>query len=227
MFRESSSIDSERTAASVRSLYAKYSAAEDSWFDGTPDSVDRRILQAKKIANISKQASVRLSGRNSASQYIALAAEMDSDRKSLEGLRRDLLTAAMDLEDDEPVYEMHERDPHTNPDGHHTSLEDLPPDVQQQLLHWQWEKEHRDFYGSRSAARHFIAEQECDDLRELTIRAVRHAERLSSTLPMDESRVFVSSFVEAVRDAYEPPKSRRTASFNPVPDFPADFLYMD
>lgn len=191
VFREASSIDSERTASSVRSLYAKYSA-DEGWFDGTPDSVDRRILQAKKIANISKQASVRLAGRNAASQYIALAAEMDSDRASLEGLRRDILTAAADRDDE-----------------HYKSAES--PHIRH-----------------RSAARHFVAEQECDDLHELTIRAQKHAQRLSSTLPMDESRVFVSSFVAAVRDAYEPPRTQRTAASTYVtPDFDPALFYLD
>jgi hypothetical protein len=101
MFRESSAIDSERTAASVRSLYSKYASTEDNWFDGTPDSIDRRIAQCKRIANLAKAGSVRLSGRNASSQYIALAHEMDGDRKALEGLRRDLLTAGMDREDDD------------------------------------------------------------------------------------------------------------------------------
>ena len=55
MFREASAIDSERTAATVRSLYAKYTADEN-WFTGTPDSVDRRIAQAKKIANAAEGA---------------------------------------------------------------------------------------------------------------------------------------------------------------------------
>ena len=54
----------------------------------------------------------------------------------------------------------------------------------------------------RSEARHFIAEQECDDLRELTIRAKNHAMRISSTLPARESRAFVASFVGAVENEY-------------------------
>jgi hypothetical protein len=52
-------------------------------------------------------------------------------------------------------------------------------------------------------ARYFIAEQECDDLRELTIRAKNHAERISSTLSSRQSRAFVASFVQAVRHEAE------------------------
>lgn len=113
MFRESSAIDSERTAASVRSLYTKY-AGNENWFDGTPDSVDRRIAQAKRIANLCKAASVRLAGRNAGSQYIALAHEMDSDRTALEGLRRDLLTAATDREAERYDHPDWEWDNHMN-----------------------------------------------------------------------------------------------------------------
>ena len=54
----------------------------------------------------------------------------------------------------------------------------------------------------RSEARHFVAEQECDDLRELTIRAKNYAERTASTLPASQYRTFVASFVDAVRNEY-------------------------
>jgi hypothetical protein len=55
----------------------------------------------------------------------------------------------------------------------------------------------------RPEARFFIAEQECDDLGELLIRAQNHAERVSSTLPARQSRAHVAAFVEAVRHAAE------------------------
>lgn len=225
MFRESSAIDSERTAASVRSLYAKYSGNEN-WFDGSPDSVDRRIAQAKKISNLCKAACVRLSGRNASSQYIALAHEMDSDREALEGLRRDLLTAAADRDDEA------------------TSVEDLIGPPYEEDERWgdedeMWEKTKRLMAGNglrrqaekaryRAEARHFIAEQECDDLRELTIRAKNYAEKVSSTLPANKSRAFVASFVEAVRGEYQPPRQKRTAASSyGVQDFPAELLYME
>jgi hypothetical protein len=195
MFRESSAIDSERTASGVRALYAKYSENEE-WFTGTPDSVDRRIAQCKRIANAAKAASVRLAGRNAGIQYIALAQEMDSDRTALEGLRRDLLTASSDRyaeegfsfgSGDQSVDKGTIDGPPVN-DGSGPPMES--PLVHQDHLH----------QGSRhiAEARFFIAEQECDDLGELLIRAQNHAERVSSTLPARQSRAHVASFVEAV-----------------------------
>jgi hypothetical protein len=189
MFRESSAIDSERTAKSVGSLYAKYSADEN-WFSGSPDSVDRRIAQAKKISNLCKAASVRLSGRNASSQYIALAREMDGDRADLEGLRRDLLTAAADRDEATSVDELI-GPPYA--EDYQDKFEDrgdkeIPPGLRELL--------------GRSEARHFIAEQECDDLRELTIRAQNYAERTASSLPASQYRAFVASFVDAVRNEY-------------------------
>ena len=309
MFRESSAIDSERTAKSVGSLYAKYSADEN-WFSGSPDSVDRRIAQAKKISNLCKAASVRLSGRNASSQYIALAREMDGDRADLEGLRRDLLTAATDRDDyedyppapdggdEEGLHRDREIDdltaggiplPSEHPKGWNTS----PPRRQQELERKEYRKENpykykdvrfmsnkqagyfgdgqdndwrdeatsvdeligppyaedyqdkfegkgdkeippglRELLG-RSEARHFIAEQECDDLRELTIRAKNYAERTASTLPASQYRAFVASFVDSVRNEYRVAANAmqfnksaniKTAS---ATDFPAEFMYMD
>jgi len=219
MFRESSAIDSERTAKSVGSLYAKYSADEN-WFNGSPDSVDRRIAQAKKISNLCKAASVRLSGRNASSQYIALAREMDGDRADLEGLRRDLLTAAADRDEatsvDELIGPPYAEDYQDKFEGR-GDKEEIPPGLRELL--------------GRSEARHFIAEQECDDLRELTIRAQNYAERTASTLPAPQHRAFVASFVGAVRDEYRSATknyvhktANRTAS---TTDFPASLLYFE
>lgn len=245
MFRESSAIDSERTASGVRALYAKYSENEE-WFTGTPDSVDRRIAQCKRISNAAKAASVRLAGRNAGIQYIALAQEMDSDRTALEGLRRDLLTASSDRYAEEGFSYGHGDDtvdkgtidgpppgggtmgsdlvdhqdhlhqgsryaadvatPQPTPvnDGSGPPMESplappapvMPPAPQQQPT----------VMASRlrPEARFFIAEQECDDLGELLIRAQNHAERVSSTLPARQSRAHVAAFVEAVREAAAP-----------------------
>ena len=256
MFRESSAIDSERTAASVRSLYKKY-AEHETWFTGTPDSVDLRIAQAKKIANIAKQASVRLSGRNAASQYIALAAEMGSDISSLEGLRRDILTAAMDRES--AIYLKRAGYGHGpadhgghGPDGGPAVPEsywDHDVDEERQEREREREDDEAEYRDSlvglhdperyipeglvhsgriRSTARHFVAEQECDDLPELTIRAQRHAERSASTMPVGEFRKFVAAFVAAAREAYESPRTQRTASApTTIQDFDPSLLFMD
>ena len=235
MFREASAIDSERTAATVRSLYAKYTADEN-WFTGTPDSVDRRIAQAKKIANAAKAACVRLSGRNVVSQYIALAHEMDSDRRALEGLRRDLLTAATDRDD----YEDHRRSKHREaikwpePINEKGELIMDGPKMMLPVLEEsdRWDEDGKHYYSEpktsmRSEARHFVASQECDDLRELTIRAKHYAERISSAQPPRQSAAFVRSFVEAVRDAYEPPRQRRTAATHSIQNYPSELMYFD
>jgi hypothetical protein len=249
MFRESSAIDSERTAKSVGSLYAKYSADEN-WFNGSPDSVDRRIAQAKKISNLCKAASVRLSGRNASSQYIALAREMDGDRADLEGLRRDLLTAAADRDDWEPRLAVSMPSVESGGGGEvGNPIEfvgggasmSLPGAIVKMMADGSTMtgQENDSFRGAgpmktsmRSAVRHFIAEQECDDLRELTIRAQNYAERTASTLPASQYRAFVASFVDSVRNEY---RASATLQFNKsanvkiatAMDFPAEFMYME
>jgi hypothetical protein len=202
MFRESSAIDSERTAASVRSLYTKY-ADNENWFDGTPDSVDRRIAQIKKISNLCKAATVRLAGRNAGSQYIALAAEMDSDRTALEGLRRDLLTAAADHDDLDPSthddkYNKTAADVPAGPVGGEGPPMDYDTDSGTTAIADHGNSSHS-IASRRAEARYFIAEQQCDDVRELLIRAKNQAERIASTLPVRQARAQVAFFVEAVR----------------------------
>lgn len=210
MFRESSAIDSERTAASVRPLYAEYTKNEN-WFDGTPDSVDRRIAQAKRISNLCKAACVRLAGREAGAQYIALAHEMDSDRASLEGLRRDLLTAAMDRYAEAEALppqptEFAEDDPVSrSPVGAMAKMmwNGSPMTGQEETPAFNPGPQRPSREASlRAEARYFIAEQECDDLGELLIRARNHAERVASTLPARQAQTVVSSFVNAVSSEY-------------------------
>lgn len=95
MFRDASVIDSERTAATVRAAYRQYESAVDSWFDGTPDSIDRRITVCQRLSHICKNATIRLANRPAGMQYIVLANELESDRISLEALRSDILNAGM------------------------------------------------------------------------------------------------------------------------------------
>lgn len=68
------------------------------WFDGTPESVDRRIAQCRHLQSGLRGAAGALAGTGKDLRYIAAERELEADRASLERLRRDLLTGAADRE---------------------------------------------------------------------------------------------------------------------------------
>ena len=70
----------------------------DAWFDGSPDSVDKRLAHCRHLQAGLRGAAGALAGTGKEFVYIAAEQELAADRQSLEQLRRDLLTAASDRE---------------------------------------------------------------------------------------------------------------------------------
>jgi hypothetical protein len=70
---------------------------------------------------------------------------------------------------------------------------------------------------------------DCDNRRELLIRARNHAEMKTSSLSINASRVVVAAFVDKVSELSRsaPRKQANTKRSAAVEDFPAEFLYLD
>ena len=98
MFRSASQIDSERTASGLRRIKASWESSADSWFDGSVDSVDRRIALCERLIHKASAATGRLLDRPESSHYMKLASDLQADHQALSQMRRDLLTAAFDRE---------------------------------------------------------------------------------------------------------------------------------
>ena len=101
MFRSASQIDSERTASGIRRIKASWESSADSWFDGSVDSVDRRIALCERLIHKASAATGRLLDRPESGHYMKLASDLQADHAALTQMRRDLLTAAMDRDPDE------------------------------------------------------------------------------------------------------------------------------
>lgn len=99
MFRAASDIDAERTAARVREILSNWESSTDGWFDGSVESIDNRLAQCKRLANICREAAVRMMDHRDGIRYAAITTDLEYDRRSLEVMRRDLLTAASDREE--------------------------------------------------------------------------------------------------------------------------------
>jgi hypothetical protein len=98
-FRDASQLQDERTA-SIWEIQARYDANFDSWFDGTPDSIDRRLAQCNRLLQrYSSAIAVSTSrpdlNRDRLAGVLAGVDELREDRRSLEALRHDILTAGV------------------------------------------------------------------------------------------------------------------------------------
>lgn len=225
MFRAASDIDAERTAAKVRELVSNWESSTDSWFDGSVESIDNRLAQCKKFANVCREATMRLMNHRDGIRYAAITTDLDIDRRSLEAMRRDLLTAATDRKGWSEVSE-HEEPPICECGRHY---------VAPGFSHEDWEKlmasggRHQANRWIELEARSFLADNEdaADDISELRTRAAHYAQLKTSALSPDVSRAVVARFVDKV-GALGKRLPRRTASVQPtaLQDFPSELIYI-
>jgi hypothetical protein len=79
------------------SVEAQWQKEAETWFDGSPDSVDRRLAACEKMLH---QARTRLAhdGFTKGARHLETIASLEVDKGALLELRRTLLTAASDRE---------------------------------------------------------------------------------------------------------------------------------
>lgn len=218
MFIASRAIDDRSTAYRVADEYRAYTAATDTWFDGSPDSVDARLRHARRILSVSQAA---VSRRGASAGPLRLIAELDSDIRALTALRHDLLTGAYDREDHSPIAGVRVADISTEmPDapeyvggGVSTSLPGAVLKLMGEGSTTTGQEPPVEFNpGPRAAAlapedRRFVTLESSKfladntdtyDVRELATRAEHFAQRATSTYIPDRSRAITSAFVGTV-----------------------------
>lgn len=100
MFRDAAAIDRQATDRRIAQFTERYAANAETWFDGSPDSVDRRIAACDQILSRAKAAAVRLGYQEG---YTEIVADLEADRRSLAELREALLNGASDREVPAPL----------------------------------------------------------------------------------------------------------------------------
>lgn len=100
MFIESRAIDDRATAGSFRTAHQRYASDTDTWFDGTPQSIDGRIARARRLVHLAKESVAR---RGIQTDRLAAISSLEADIRALTALRHDLLTGAIDREDNSPI----------------------------------------------------------------------------------------------------------------------------
>lgn len=105
MFTASSrEIDQRATDTNFRTAYKRYAGEADSWFDGTPQSIDTRIARARRLLTTQRAAVAR---RGAEANRLEIIAELEADLQALATIRHDLLTGSVDREDTSPIAGVH------------------------------------------------------------------------------------------------------------------------
>lgn len=90
MFKDSRVMDRERTVGSFREAYEKYQASAEQWFDGSIQSIDRRLVATHRLLHAARSHTARLS-TSDAHGLMTAAQALEADRTAMEDMRSDLL----------------------------------------------------------------------------------------------------------------------------------------
>ena len=199
MFRSAKSLDRAQTHSTFRQGMAEYEKTAESWFDGSVDSIDRRLAKVDKLLHHTRTVISRLSFADSVPQLRA-AQTLSADRASLVELKRNLLTGAAD-------YSTYGKIPLQGRTASKTASPVLPPSLPPADRRWV----------TLEAARFVSANTDClSDPEELAIRAQHHAALKTSTFSPRHSAAVMQAFVSAVTDlgrkSYRPSPPRRMAA---------------
>jgi hypothetical protein len=178
------------------------------WFDGSVGSVDRRLAACDRLLASSKGAVARDGVGPGTRRHLAAIEDLETQRGALEGLRRNLLTAAGDLEDPtdwgaplggDRIHEMH-----------------------QNIQDWQHPVASRHNLASQDqrwvdleSTRFFCANSDCTP-EELVIRAQNHSELKTSTYTQTRSRAITAEFVNKVASLKQAAPRPKVASVPPL-----------
>lgn len=218
MFRSAKALDRAKTHATFRQSMAEYRKTAESWFDGSVDSVDRRIAHVDRLLHHVRATVARLNFADAAPQLHA-AQELSADRSRLAEFRHDLLTGAADYSThtargahETLDIDFGENAPdHTNPYTGETGRVRELGERDDAGLHWRHPEAAVDRRWVKLEAARFISAHAdtLGDAEELSIRAANHAEIKTSTFTPARSKMVTAAFVGEVN-------SLRDRTYRPI-----------
>lgn len=201
MFRTYAQSRGLTSARTFTATLTEFRQKSDSWFDGTVESVDRRLSRCSKLLHVAQSSA----GEDPAA-HLAVIAELSTDHTALKKLREDLLTGASG------------REAGYTPPGRRLASRAVSEPLSSQERRW---------VVLESARFHAAQDDALHDVAEMAERARRHAEVVTSGLFPDRSRVVTAAFEQAVAGhARRTPRPRTAARRPAFTDFPDSQLFL-
>jgi hypothetical protein len=210
----------------------------ETWFDGSVDSVDRRLAACDRLLATSREAITYGGVGPGTARHLAAVEDLTAQRRVLAELRHDLITGASDREARDEQYEYVEPTPLR---GHDIDYKPYEGDIYQapstkQRDHEVAEHLRRFTEGALSlqdrryveleSAKFIRANSDCS-VDELATRARHHAELETSTFPQSRSRAVTAAFVQRTAQLRRAAPRPRVAAAPPrTPDCPDEFMFM-
>ena len=212
-------------AGRTASTAGQWQRESETWFDGSPESVDRRLAQCERMLHQARAGMAR-DGLRHGSRHIDTIASLEVDKGALLALRRDLLTAASDRAPSSARADAQGAAQHERETGHTVSIHgdeargySISCPQCEGGHHANLSPADRRFVELESAK--FIANNAGVPRDELATRARNHVELRTS------SRDVIAAFVGKVAQLHRQTPQPRTASApRAVPDFPAEMMYL-
>jgi hypothetical protein len=222
-FKDARQLDRQRTAASFDAALARYAGQAESWFDGSVNSIDRRLGSCERLLHSVRATVARLSATES-HRYLRAAEELGLDRHALHTLRDDMLTGASDRADGSVLPGRRTANPDDPSPLPPVEVNNIPQMVVDRDM-----RPGRDLTGADrrwvtlESAKFVAANRDVlDDPSELATRATHHAQVQTSPYTRARSaavtRAFVATVVDLGRQSYVPAPVRTAAldvSFDP------------
>lgn len=209
-FRSAALIEADNARFKLDRLRDRWTATRDTWFDGTPASVDRRIAQCDEVINFAKHIGSRLHASAVGVTCLSLLPQLRSDRHELLAQRDRLAGAWVPEGVDSSHFNRDPRDYASREEWMNAS----------NLGGWidHTHQEHPQDPRLRDAALDFIEGENTTDRNELVFRAERMVRDKTARWTPEASQEAVRQFGAAV--AHYAPSPVRVAS---APAFIADF----
>lgn len=227
MFRSARKIDEDATKAKLERLRTAWVDTRDTWFDGSVESVERRLARLDEVTALSKRAG--------AAGQVTLAAlpQLRKDRDDLVALRRQLTGADWFGGGDEEAAQ-HNLDPRNYPNREEwmnaNNLRGYIEHAHQDYPVAGWDYGAGDhavpslgdcmtgrdrIMGLRHAAREFIDDQNTSDRSELLVRARRLMAAKTSGWGVQAAQEATEAFLGAVAAQAPTPRPRTAGRVGP------------
>lgn len=227
-FRSAAHIEADAAQHKIDRLRERWASTRDTWFDGTPDAVDRRLGWLDEVIATARSTASRLHASQTGAYAMSLLPQLRADREQLLAVRDRLAGWFPGNESEAMGHNLDPRDyssrgewmdannmrgyiDHSHQDNPRADWDSqagdyaVPP-VGQDMAHGQGPLTHE----LHHAAAEFIESQNTRDPQELLGRAQRLLEARTSTWSTESSNRTVRAFVAAVGEQI--PRRTRVAA---------------